>query len=334
MVAIVVAMVVLGPFLSTAPVLAKQAENQPCPSAPAGSDQPCPTAPASELGSELPPADLPTTNEQGYSFQLESNLTVGLAQIPRQAPIYELQRDAPTRVSVEVLASRLGLTGEVEERDDATFFVSGGGDLFVSTDLIQFLSDQDAPSGELPTDEDAIEAAREWLRQSGLSPADLGEGRVVTRSDNPGRVVITFNPLEPPMLLAAYPSITVTLGPESNVLEASFRWAIIRRSDLYQLRDPERAWDDVAAGQSYLEVEFGPDGPAQGSTIEGDATYERVDVAYTSAGPPGGQQYLLPVYVFTGRLTLPDSDVVYPIKAYVVALADSGAPVGSAGGAA
>ncbi|HKG19200.1 MAG TPA: hypothetical protein VKB00_05640, partial [Candidatus Limnocylindrales bacterium] len=123
-------------------------------------------------------------------------------------------------------------------------------------------------------------------------------------------------------------SITVTLGPTGTILEASVRWAEIRRADLYQLRPAEEAWKDVESGQAYIEVNLPEEEAPAGTEVVGAVTYSGVALAYTTAGPPGGRQYLEPIYVFRGRMRPEGSDKTYPVKAYVPALANSGAPVG------
>jgi hypothetical protein len=139
---------------------------------------------------------------------------------------------------------------------------------------------------------------------------------------------VLFAPVEPEMLLAAYPSITVSLGPGGNVVEASKRWAKIEPADKYQLRSPDDAWQDIQSGQAYIETDLaGSDLPA-GADITGTVTYNDITIGYTTAGPPNGIQYLEPVFVFRGRLRVEGQDGTYPIKAYVPALANSGAPVG------
>ena len=137
---------------------------------------------------------------------------------------------------------------------------------------------------------------------------------------------------EPPNLLAAYPSISVSLGAEGVVLEASSRWATIERADLYALRPAEEAWRQVESGQAYIEASLeGADYP-DGSIISGLVQYDSIEIAYTTAGPPGGTQFLAPVYRFTGSLTPEGRTESYPIRAYVPALAISDTPVGSAPG--
>jgi len=65
-----------------------------------------------------------------------------------------------------------------------------------------------------------------------------------------------------------------------------------------------------------------------GSEVVGKVNFSKISIAYASAGPPGGVQYLEPVYVFEGRIRPEGSKTTYPITAYVSALANSGAPVG------
>jgi hypothetical protein len=187
---------------------------------------------------------------------------------------------------------------------------------------------EEVRQGKLPTDDEAVAYAREWLRLTGLLPPDLGDATIVGRVELSQRVVVQFLPQEPKAILSAYPSITVTLGPTGTILEASLRWAQIRRGDLYQLRPAQEAWNEVQSGQAYLEVSLPEANAPAGAEVTGDATYSGVDLGYTTAGPPGAQQYLEPIYVFRGRLRLNGSDKTYPIKAYVSALANSGAPVG------
>lgn len=285
-----------------------------------------------EVAEALPPADLPASNQQGYSFELDASLTASLDEVPTEAPVYRLGVPDPTIEAAQALAERLGITGAVEDRGGQTFVASGEGDLFVTPTLTQYLSPVAAGGGELPADEAAVEIAREWLRSAGLAPADLGEGTVVGRSAETNRLVVQFEPLEPTPILAGYPSITVTLAPDGTVLEASARWAEIEQDDLYVLRPAEEAWAEVQTGQVYLEADLTDAGIEPGSDVAGDVEYTEIGIAYTTAGPPGDGQYLAPVYVFTGRGTIEGQDRPYPISAYVPALVNANAPVGSTAG--
>jgi hypothetical protein len=271
---------------------------------------------------------LPTANEQGFTFDVRSSLRADLEQVATEAPVYELRRSEVDLESATKLASALDLDGEIVDRGDGTFEASGGGQLFVSTELVQYFSDAEAGDGELPEDEEAIAFAREWLRTAGVLPPDLGDGRVVSRIDETRRIIVVFGPAEPSNVLAAFPSIAVTVGPEGVVLEASLRWARPVRTDIYQLMPAEQAWQIVESGQAYLEADLDEADLDPGANVKGRVTYSDISIAYSTSGPPGGQQYLQPIYVFSGRIRVDDVDGTFPIKAYVPALANSGAPVG------
>jgi len=283
----------------------------------------------SEVAAELPPANLPTMNPQGYVFELESSFSGSLEAVPAEAPVYALrypQHDADT---AKKIAEQLEIDGDIEEQGGGTFSANGeGGSLFITQGLVQFISSQQIPEGDLPSDEQAIAFAREWLRQVGMLPANVGEGKIEARVENPPRIVVSFKPVRPAPLLSGDPSITVTLGPQGSILETSLRWANLSTGDIYQLRGADAAWAEVEGKRTYLQVSLPSEEFQPGATITGQATYSEVSLAYTSSGIPGEAQYLQPVYVFTGNVTPEGSDDSYPITAYVPALVNSQQPVG------
>lgn len=285
----------------------------------------------SEVTKQLPPPDIPTSNQQGYTFKLKAALKSDLVALPKEATVYELVRSTPTMGDAQKLADRLKIGAQVQDKGNGTFEATGTGQVFISADLVQYFSLETVRQGALPGDDEAIAFAREWLRLTGLLPPNLGDAQVVGRIQDSQRIVVQFLPVEPKALLSGYPSITVTLGPTGTILEASLRWADIRRGDVYQLRPAGEAWKDVQSGQAYIQVDIPASDAPAGTEISGSASYSSVDLGYTTAGPPGGHQYLEPIYVFRGRVRPDGSNKTYPIKAYVAALANSGAPVGGVG---
>lgn len=287
-----------------------------------------PASADSELSSTLPPADLPTMNEQGFVFELESSFTGSLESAPAEAPVYSIALEQQDLTSVREIATKLGIEGEVTDQGGGAFEAEGNGSLYVTPGLVQYISASELPEGELPSDDEAIAYAREWLRQTQVLPTNLGEGAVETRVESPARVIVTFKPIEPTPLLSSYPGITIVMGPNGAILEASFRWADIRAGDVYQLRDAEAAWLEVAERRAYLQASVPGNVIPQGSAITGTATYTSLSLSYTSSGVPGEAQYLQPVFVFTGQLTPEGSEQSFPITAYVPALVNSEQPVG------
>lgn len=298
-------------------------------SAAVAQETPTPASGDTELSAELPPPDLPTSNVEGYTFDLRVSLRADLEGVAREAAVYELVRQEPTVESVGELAAGLGIEGDVEDRGDGSFAVSGDGELFVTLDLVQFFSSATAAEGELPSDEKAVSTAKDWLREAKLLPPDIGEGEVVTRIDDASRLIVDFGPAEPVNVLAAYPSITITLAADGTVLEAAVRWANIVRADVYQLMEIEQAWQMIESNQAFLDPDLAEAGLPGGSDVRGRATFGEIEIAYATSGPPGGRQYLQPVYVFSGRVRIEgDDERTFPVTAYVPALANSGAPVG------
>lgn len=287
-----------------------------------------PTGSESEIAPQLPAADLPTMNQQGFTFELESSWTGSFDSVPTEAPVYQLIVPTYDQAAVEDLASRFGIDGEVQDQGGGTFMAEGNGSLFVSPGLQQYISNADIPDGELPSDEEAIAYAREWLRQVELLPANAGNGVVSARIEEPPRVIVSIPPVQPENLITAYPAITVTMGPNAVILEAAFRWAELSSGDIYALLPIETAWTEVAERRSYLQADVPAHAFEPGATITGTASYDSVVIAYTSSGVPGQTQYLQPVYQFNGNLTADGSDTSWPITAYVPALINSQQPVG------
>jgi len=285
--------------------------------------------PTGEVAIELPPADFPSTNEQGFTYALEASLAADFSEAPLDAEVYRIDAAVPTEADVAALVTSLGITGAVESRGGDVFVASGDGDLFVTPTLIQYLSPPVAATDDpLPADDEAIILARDWLQRTGLIEPDMGEGEIIPQSSDTGRTFVQFRPVEPGRILAAYPSIVVTLGPGGAVLEARVQWPTVVVYELYRLRDAELAWRDVELGRAYIEAPLEGSGIEPATLIEGTVTYDRIEVGYTTSGLPGGDQFLQPVFIFSGEVVPVDSEESYPISAYVPALPDSGAPVG------
>ncbi len=283
---------------------------------------------SSEVAPELPPPDLPSLSAEGYSYNLDARLNTDLDAVIKQAPVYAMKREVTTKADAERLVKNLKINAELTEQGENIWSANGDGSLFVSPDFIQFTSQAPIPDGDLPNDKDAIAFAAEFLRTSGLLPPNMGDGAVIDRSNDAKRLTVAFGPKEPANVLSGYPGVTVTIGPSGLVLEATKRWATILRSDIYQLRAANEAWQQVLSNQGYIEADIAAADLPAGATVEGTVTYNNVSIAYTTSGPPGGEQYLQPIYVFRGRIRLDGADTTYPIRTYVPALANSGAPVG------
>lgn len=312
-----------GPLaLSPAVTAAQEGDESPSPSAD-------PAAGESEIAEQIPPADLPTGNLRQLDLRIDAALDADLDDAPTEADVYSLAPPAYSADEVADLAEGLGIDGEVEDRGNDSFVVSGNGDLFVSPLLVQYLSSSTPTLADLPGDEEAIDFARDWLREVGLAPADLGEGEISSRTAAVGRVSVVFRPAEPAPILTADPNITVVVGPEGVVLEAGVRWFDISVAERYLLRPAEDAWREVEASNAYIEATFNDAELADGATVEGNATYTDISIAYNTAGPLEGPRYLVPIFVFTGEIeATAGAEGTSEIRAYVPAIVTEDTPVG------
>jgi hypothetical protein len=282
----------------------------------------------SELAKELPPVDLPTMNAQGFVFNVQATYNGTPSGTPSDAPVYSMTLQSLDGDQAKALADALEIGADVQDQGNGTYSANGNGKLFVTPGLAQYVAPGASPEGDLASDSDVIAAAREWLRSKGQLPANIGDGTIQDKVDNPAQAIVVFLPVSPSPLISSIPSISVTVGANNTIVEASWRWGDISQTDTYQLRPLDQAWTEVVEHRSYVNTTLPADTYPDGSTIEGSAIYSSVSLAWAPSGVPGEQQYLQPVYVFTGKLTPKDSQESYAITAYVPALANSKQPVG------
>lgn len=282
----------------------------------------------SELAKELPPVDLPTMNVQGFVFNIESTYNGTPGGTPADAPVYAMMLQKLDGDQAKSMADALGIDADIKDQGNGTYSADGNGKLFITPGLAQYVAPGSSPEGSLASDDEIIAAAREWLRSKNQLPGNIGDGTIEEKVDNPAQAIVVFSPVSPSPLISSIPSISVTVGASNTIVEASWRWADITQADTYQLRPVDQAWTEVVERRSYVNTALPSDKYPDGSTVEGAAIYSSVSIAYAPSGVPGEQQYLQPVYVFTGTFTPKDTQDSYAITAYVPALASAKQPVG------
>ncbi|HVX31228.1 MAG TPA: hypothetical protein VHA53_12175 [Nitrolancea sp.] len=271
----------------------------------------------------LPPADIPSGSSGGGQVQLNYHLNMSLQEVPQQAPVYQLQPRVWSADDAASLTQSLGITGDVQDQGNGSFRASGNGELYISNSLVQYIAPPGGASGTptsggtLPDNATLVQTARSWLLQRDLLGASIGPGSVTSRDEANGVAQVQFKPVEPDALLSAIPSANVTIGASGAVTEAFVRWPAAMPRSTYGLRSASALWQDASSGRGYIEINSG------GAAVSGDATITSASLAYTTAGDPGTQQYLVPLVVFEGQV----SDGT-PIKIYVSAVGAQAAPRG------
>lgn len=292
---------------------------------------PVPTPLVGDYGS-LPSADMPSGSGDSGRLQLDFHLNMSLQEIPAQAAVYSLQQRVWSSADASSLAKELGITGDVQDQGGGSFRVSGNGDLYISNSLVQYIAPTPGASAtptdqQLPSNDALVQIGHDWLVQQNLVGAEIGSGSVTTRDETHNIAQVQFKPVEPDDLLSATPSANVTIGGGGIVTEAFVRWPASMPRSNYGLRSASDLWSDASGGIGYVEVDESAL-PSGSGALTGEATITAASIAYTTAGDPETQQYLVPLVVFEGQATVQGVDAPIPIKIYVSAVAAQTAPRG------
>jgi hypothetical protein len=279
---------------------------------------------------ELPPGDLPSGSSVPVRLDLDYSLAMSLQQVPKDAPAYLLQARSWNKEQATALARALGITGDVVDQGGGSFRVTGGGDLYISGNLVQYIGGQNpaTPStGSLGSDDALVQAARAWLIRYNLVGSNPGSGTVVSRDDAARQALVRIKPAEPQSILSAIPSATVSLGPGGAVVEANVRWPGSLQRSNYGLRSAEDLWNDASQGRGYIEIPA-ESLPAGSGAVSGTVSVTAAGLAYPTAGNPEDQQYLVPLVVFSGHATISGASGQVPVRIYVPAVEAQAAPRG------
>ena len=146
----------------------------------------------------------------------------------------------------------------------------------------------------------------------------------VTRP-TPEQIVVTFHPQTPGSLIPQDPMIQIKLSADGTVREAYHRWPTKLEPQEAALRDVNVAWSEVVAGGGYLEVQQTVPADLPANTVfNGNAVVSKVSIGW-APGTNGTTNYLVPLYVFEGTVTLANppagQPAAVPFRVYIAATA-------------
>ncbi len=298
---------------ATEPVEAPTATDEP---APEPTEPPPPEATATELPLEgafgfLPPAQLPSGGVAS-TLTLEYQLGLSLESLPTVGNVNRIIWPIYTLADVEFARDRLALQAAVVEEGVGVYRVdSDRGALFVSPTEIIFRAAGFVDESGMPADAEALASAREWVDLSGFITGSMDAGEIVGRDDTLERIVVKFRPVEPQPNLAPNPSATVTVGPGSTVIEVRIAWPADLESSQYGYSDALDVWREIQNGQGYLEADI--TSVFATGQLTGVATITDYSTAYTLAGNPTTEQYLVPLVSFHGTARIDQTGDEIPI---------------------
>jgi hypothetical protein len=294
------------------------------------SPTPTPTpAPLTGDFGELPAADMPS-GSPADAMNLTFNLDMSLQAVPSQAPVYQMQRRSWTADSAQQLATFLDIEADVIDQGNNSFRAEDEtASVYVTSTLVQYIRSV-SPEDEipaLPANDTLQQVARRWLLDHHLVGADIGPVEVVHRDEDSGIAYVLVKPVEPPNIIAATPSAGISVRSDGAVVEAMIHWPQSLRSSTYGLRSAESLWEDARRGQQFVDINPAAL-PADFAGRSGTVTITSASIAYTVAGSSVGEQFLVPVVVFSGNASIDGMDAPVPVQIYVQAVGAQAAPRG------
>lgn len=265
----------------------------------------------------LPPGNMASGSATGQALDLTYHLDMSKSAIPGSAAAYQLSPRQWSQGTVSGIASSLDIGGDVTSQGSNSYSASGsGGSLFVSGNTLQYSSGSAATptAGSLPAAEVLVQQARQWLVNHQILTSNVGSGYVSNENSANAQATVVIQPADPSNLLGLTPSASVTLNAGGDVLQANVQWPAGLTPSNYGFRSANSLWDDVTSGRSYVQIGQG----APSGTLTGDVSITSASVAYTSATGQGGQQYLVPLVVFSGQGSFQGTSVA--ISVYVSAV--------------
>jgi hypothetical protein len=296
--------------------------------------------------------------EKGFSIRLpvfsgetNSNITFRLAAegLPDSESImvYKIKKPEITAESVQDAGSKLGFTGTAGLIDGGTKYAMLDEttdqvrqySVWINSGAVEYaivspdkLSPDEPPT--LPSEEEAIEIATNFLTQSGLMPDDALAGDVVTNSVKSGG---TYNIIRQtgegsfeiidsydthllvnfsrqingiPVADSGGNKLGVRIGDKGEVISVLKVWREVEPYREYPIKSVEQAYNELISGKGSSNI---PSGCAE-------ITIDHVSLAYWMETLDVSQEYVLPVYAFTGTCRAANGDILENFIGWIEAL--------------
>ncbi|MDQ3548410.1 MAG: hypothetical protein M3439_06270 [Chloroflexota bacterium] len=303
------------------------AVEEPAPTEEPVVEEPVPSEDPPAIGDfgTLPPAQI-VSGGLSRTLNLDYEIATSLSNLPSSAPVYLLEWPAWTEDDVATIAANLDLDGAIEGGPGNYQVFGSTSEIYFSGPTVQYVYTGSLPELPLGDDASAIESARSWIYANGFISDDLDGGVVIGRDDDAGRAVVLFKPAQVSPVLSFVPSATVTVGPGGSVIESNIRWPANYIGSEYGLWSGDALWNKVLAGEASIEADLSAVGG--NGALSGTLTVYDISIAYSYAGTPGSDEFLVPLIVFSGEATLNETGDVVPVSVYVSAIAGQATPQG------
>jgi hypothetical protein len=271
---------------------------------------------------QLPELFIPSPG-QGVADKVDFQVTAKADKLPSEALVYKFKKINYTKDEVQGMATKLGMKGNAREQSDSLIVQDGDKLLEVekNSGKILYLNrthmDQktvDGQAKQIPTDEQAIQYATEFLKQMNWLPENfqvrgVTENREIAGNLNPetdkgtvlSKTVHLYKHVNGKPVLGVS-RITVEVGHQGEI-EAVRKYHKEQEDfQKYKLKSMDQAVQELKDKKGMINIEEGAS----------DSVLDQVELTYwEDAGSIDEQPYLQPVYFFKGKYKLNGKEATF-----------------------
>jgi hypothetical protein len=257
--------------------------------------------------------------------------------------IYKIDDQAVTADSVQKIGKGLGLSGDTGliDRDTKYAMLKETEDgevwqlsVWVNSGAVEYMivyPDKLYPSivPDLPSEEEAKTIAVEFLQETGLWPSDADEkdieiiagGTYEEADSSTGEILKQYNThllvrinrsIDGYRVEGAGSDFSVRIGDDSEVLSVFKSWRNVAQYEKMKVKTAMAAYKDLQAGLGVGTYTVGCS----------SVVIQEVSLVYWMESIDDVQEYLLPVYLFSGECLDADGKVIGEFEAYCEAILD------------
>ncbi len=225
--------------------------------------------------------------------------------LPDELMVYKYQNEAFTEHDVAELAERLDLNGKIfYNSENRQWSVSASGRILVVEQQSGMWNFRDigsrygidAVSRIVPSDDDVLELAKDYLNKVGIEAEEFSSVGIGTTTENntvTAKSVYFYQQVDGYEVVGAS-RLVVDIGHQGKLEGITKYYKEIEEDKVYKLKSVRQAMAELKSGQAGFQIP---------ESIQGQAKVYEVRLAYyEESGCSLENHYLQPIYLFTGEV--------------------------------
>ena len=242
------------------------------------------------------------SNKGGSGAEADFVLDKSLPEVPSKIMSYKIVQPDVTLKSVADLGAKFGFTGKASPIEPSMIGMSNPEkqeifQVITASGAIDYtcLNDLDSLAPSLPTNDEAVKIATEFLKLTGLWYSDLVADEAVvggTSGGVPSHLLVRFTRyIDGYPLTGAGNKFAVRIGDKGKVIRLLVRYDELEKDKEVQIIDPSAALNKLEAGDGVFTL------PVDCNTVK----ITDVSLGYYLESISDKQENLTPYYIFKGE---------------------------------